>query len=94
MSAAEADSWDDPCTILDANFLEFTFYVLAGIRARDRAGATTPRPSSLRTDRLLLRAGDRSHVRVVVVEALEGAGVICVDRSLKLGKRQKISLST
>jgi hypothetical protein len=28
MSAAEADSWDDPCTILDANFPEFPFYAL------------------------------------------------------------------
>jgi hypothetical protein len=26
MSAAEADLWDDPCTILDVNFPEFLFY--------------------------------------------------------------------
>src|SRR5215218_5023375 len=44
-----------------------------------------PRPSSVPPDGLLLRAGDRSQVLVVVVEALECA--LCLDRPDELAKR-------
>src|SRR5215203_2419131 len=45
--------------------------------AKMKGRGPPPRPSSLPPDGLLLRAGDRSQVLVVVVEALECA--LCLD---------------
>src|SRR5215213_10170598 len=53
--------------------------------AKEEGRGPPPRPSSLPPDGLLLRAGDRSQVLVVVVEALECA--LCLDRPDELAKR-------